>query len=789
MSLKGRLPQYPGDMARFVVDTPRGMGPGCRIPWRIPGTLAGLWSACATLSAQPTCAITVGPDTTICQGQTVQLSATPGFANYLWSTGGTGPGITVGAADTYWCQATQPTGNLTVNGNFSAGNTGFTTDFTYNTNLNLGDGHYWIGTNAASHHPQFSGTGSGSFMIVNAGWAAAHFMVWCQDVSVCPEQTYTLSYRARTVSNATPARLQWWIDGTASGPEVNLPDYNTGWQTITHSWTSPSAAGPTASFCLRAMSGEGVGNDFGLDDISIGSTLVVVAEAIVQVKPVPEVDLGPDTVLCEGATLALDATIPGGSYLWQDGDTGPSRTVSGPGTHSVTVTVDGCPNSDAITVLYNPPPSVDLGPGHTLCPGAQTTLDATIPGGTYLWSTGATTPTITVSQGGDYSVTVTDPAGCEATGQITIGEADAPPVEPICANAVMVNLANPTPGDPADTNWGCLGGAPLWGSWYMFTVVAGGDIGFTLQPEGPSNEYDWAVWGPFPSGTVIGSLCLPPGTPTRCESSSTSAVLAATGGYGTGMGQYATPLFDSPGTAYSQSGNGCGGQCGWTPGLTAQPGEVYLLYVDNRAQDGNTFDLVWASGNGGSIACGILPVELVGPVAEAGRDQVALGWTTLSERGSGRFLVERAGGDMRFTAIGEVRAAGWSHTPIDYRFTDPDPMPGINYYRLRQEDLGGGHANSNTVGVRFQRGNGDIRVRPNPANERVALELPAAREGPYTVELYDASGRSLRWPRPVASPAPMVLDASLHGLEPGAYLVRVLDQDGVAIGVARFVKE
>ena len=99
-------------------------------------------------------------------------------------------------------------------------------------------------------------------------------MVWSQDIPVCPGQTYTLSYRARTLSNATPARLQWWINGAANGPEVLLPVYGGGWQTIMHTWTAPS--GPTtATVCLRAMSGEGVGNDFGLDDISISSTVVL----------------------------------------------------------------------------------------------------------------------------------------------------------------------------------------------------------------------------------------------------------------------------------------------------------------------------------------------------------------------------------------------------------------------------------------------------------------------------------------------------------------------------------
>lgn len=219
------------------------------------------------------CSIDLGPDV-IYVGNPVQLNGPAGFSNYLWNTGATTASITVNSPGSYTCQVSYATGNLVPNGNFSSGNTGFSTQFVYNSNLNLGDGYYYIGTNAASYHPQFSGTGSGQFMIVNSGWNAALFMVWCRDVSVCPGQTYTLSYRARTLSNATPARLQWWINGSANGPEVLLPAFGAGWQTITHTWTAPP--GPTtATFCLRAMSGEGVGNDFGLDDISISSTVIL----------------------------------------------------------------------------------------------------------------------------------------------------------------------------------------------------------------------------------------------------------------------------------------------------------------------------------------------------------------------------------------------------------------------------------------------------------------------------------------------------------------------------------
>ena len=185
------------------------------------------------------CSINIGADHTICQGQTTQLLGPPGYASYLWSTGAISQNITVGAAGDYWCQVSYPSGNLVTNGNFSAGNAGFSTEFNYAFDL-TSEGTYTVGLNANWYHPQWSGTGSGNFLMVNAGWVSNQnnqISCWCQTENVCPQQTYTISYNARTLSNAIPARLQWFVDGVPTGPQVNLPAFSAGWQNVSTTWT------------------------------------------------------------------------------------------------------------------------------------------------------------------------------------------------------------------------------------------------------------------------------------------------------------------------------------------------------------------------------------------------------------------------------------------------------------------------------------------------------------------------------------------------------------------------
>jgi gliding motility-associated-like protein len=71
-------------------------------------------------------------------------------------------------------------------------------------------------------------------------------------------------------------------------------------------------------------------------------------------------------------------------------------------------------------------PTPNLGDDVEVCPGESTVLAAgEQPGNTYLWSTGAASPTLTVSAGGDYAVTVTNADGCTASDTVSVMLAEA----------------------------------------------------------------------------------------------------------------------------------------------------------------------------------------------------------------------------------------------------------------------------------------------------------------------------------------------------------------------------
>lgn len=175
---------------------------------------------------------------------------------------------------------------LLANGDFSGGNSGFTSQYTNAANL-VPEGTYAVTSNPNSVHGAFlaalgatSPAGSGGNVMVVNGATTAGEMVWGEQVALAAGVPHTFSGWITTVLRTDPAPGQLGVQlaqtpGTCGDAALvydtiaTLTSASTG-----PSWVQATATGVTraaaGSYCLRLVNQQTAagGNDFALDDLS-----------------------------------------------------------------------------------------------------------------------------------------------------------------------------------------------------------------------------------------------------------------------------------------------------------------------------------------------------------------------------------------------------------------------------------------------------------------------------------------------------------------------------------------
>lgn len=154
--------------------------------------------------------------------------------------------------------------------------------------------------------------------------------------------------------------------------------------------------------------------------------------ANVDIPAPPTVSIGGAQPFCPGSTVTLQADPGFQTYLWSSGETDPSLTIGQAGTYAVTVTdTDGCTAQASVQAQTLPIEPLIIRGATSICVGRVSVF--TIEGGpweNYLWSTGETTPAITVSEAGAYGITATNAFGCSgvASFQLTVADSLSPTI-------------------------------------------------------------------------------------------------------------------------------------------------------------------------------------------------------------------------------------------------------------------------------------------------------------------------------------------------------------------------
>lgn len=274
------------------------------------------------------------------------------------------------------------------------------------------------------------------------------------------------------------------------------------------------------------------------------------------------------------------------------------------------------------------------------------------------------------------------------------------------------SLGNGEVDDLTGLNKGCLTPTEHQSSWYYFTFDSPGEFEFTITPINPADNYNFALWGPD-------LVCPLEEEPIRCSYSSS--------GGETGMG-----------STYVDLTEGVLGD-NWVKHMTPNPGETYILLIDNYSESGEGFTFNF--GGPPNIGCEtyLLPIELTAFVGNTSGADNVLEWATASEINNDYFILEHSINAENFLEIGKIEGAGNSESPMNYLFTDDNPYIGTTYYRLKQVDYDGNFKYSEIINVENITTNYFI-ITPNPANGLINVDFEMYQSNPYTMEIINSLG-------------------------------------------------
>ena len=138
-----------------------------------------------------------------------------------------------------------------------------------------------------------------------------------------------------------------------------------------------------------------------------------------------------------------------------------------------------------------------------------------------------------------------------------------------------------------------------------------------------------------------------------------------------------------------------------------------------------------------------LPVELVDFAAQVRLGEVLLLWQTATEINNAGFEIQRSVDASNWQRIGFIAGLGTSFTTKSYRFEDPSPSSGLNYYRLQQVDLDGKSEYSEIISVEFGYAEKSMLLFPNPSEGVVNIQINNPSNERVLIEVTTNLGRTI----------------------------------------------
>lgn len=163
------------------------------------------------------------------------------------------------------------------------------------------------------------------------------------------------------------------------------------------------------------------GSQAGIVNLEINSSGCIFTDSVlVQLLDRPELELGRDTAICQGSTIAFEIeTGPDDILTWNDILVSDLISVIDSGSYKASIDRNGCIVHDTIQISVISNPEVDLGPQIVSCEGQEVILSVPDPNADFIWENGSRDMDRIVTTAGVYKLEVTQNE-CQASDSIVV---------------------------------------------------------------------------------------------------------------------------------------------------------------------------------------------------------------------------------------------------------------------------------------------------------------------------------------------------------------------------------
>ncbi|KAA3626253.1 MAG: hypothetical protein DWQ02_20590, partial [Bacteroidetes bacterium] len=343
-------------------------------------------------------------DNLLCPGESSTLFTLDPYAGYEWSTGSTEDQITVSNGDTYFVTVTDDNGCINESSYVVEQAPELFPEIIGDPDLCEGD----VGTLVLTeNYPGYlwnTGSTDPSIIVGPGTWS-----VTITDVFDCTfEDEFTVE------ENPLPDPIIEGVPGFCVGSSTFLSVQ----QSYTdYFWSNGDVGQSTFADQEAEYSVTVIDNNGCIGESSVEVTELESLE--------PEIIGNPE--YCFGNTTMLVGENGYVSYQWSNGTETQEIFVNNPGEITLYVTdINGCTGSTSVTVVENPLPEPEIITEGYFCEGESVILELSDSYNLYAWSNASMAPIISVSQPGDYWVTVTDMNGCQGSTMATVEELSGP---------------------------------------------------------------------------------------------------------------------------------------------------------------------------------------------------------------------------------------------------------------------------------------------------------------------------------------------------------------------------